>query len=275
MLDKGFVEFSDSSKSPFMIHRDKFSVSFVVHKDNLYWLTLVDEEHLRNINPVQYRIQIIPDEYPSVVILEPGKNIDIAGDQTLAVRMQIKDDYGFSSLRIGYRLAKSRYEQAQENYSYAGIPDAVSGTIAEIPFTWNLSALHLAPEDVVEYFAEVFDNDVVGGPKSGRSELFTLRLPSLDEIFTDAGKEQERSADELQQTLEEAKKLKNDMESLNRDLKNNKDPDWQTVGPGPFFITATMPVPPTPVVTSYPRAFTRAASLAAVCTSWNANSGFR
>ncbi len=228
VLGQGFVEFSDSSKSALVIHRDNFSVSFVVHKDTHYWLALADEEHLRNSNPVQYRIQIIPDEYPSVVILEPGKNIDIAGDQTLALRMQIKDDYGFSSLRIGYRLAKSRYEQAQENYSYAGFPDAVSGTIAEIPFAWNLSALHLAPEDVVEYFAEVFDNDAVGGPKSGRSALFTLRLPSLDEIFTDAGKEQEQSADELQQTLEEAKKLKNDMESLNRDLKNNKDPDWQT-----------------------------------------------
>ena len=228
MLEKGFVEFSDSNKSSLLIHRDKFSASFVVRKNNRYRLTLIDEEHLSNSNPVQYRIQIIPDEYPSVTILEPGKNIDIAGDQTLAVRMQIKDDYGFSSLRIGYRLTKSRYEQVQEKYSYTGVPITVSGAVAEIPFTWNLSALHLAPEDVVEYFAEVFDNDAFGGPKSGRSTLFTLRLPSLDEVFADAGKEQERSLDEMQQTLEEAKKLKEDIESLNRDLKNNKDPDWQT-----------------------------------------------
>jgi hypothetical protein len=228
LLEKGFVGFSDSTASFFTVHRDKFSASFTVRKDNLYWLTLIDEEHLRNINPVQYRIQTIPDEFPSVVILEPGKNIDIAGDQTLVVRLQIKDDYGFSSLRIGYRLVKSRYEQAQEKYSYTGIQVPASGTIAEIPFTWNLSPLHLAPEDVVEYFAEVFDNDAVGGPKSGRSALFTLRLPSLDEVFADAGREQERSLDELQKTLEEAKKLKDDMESLNRDLKNNKDPDWQT-----------------------------------------------
>ena len=74
----------------------------------------------------------------------------------------------------------------------------------------------------------MFDNDAVGGPKSGRSALFTLRLPSLNEIFADAGNEQERSLDDLKQTLEEAKKLKDDMESLNHDLKNNKDPDWQT-----------------------------------------------
>ena len=121
-LEKGFVEFSDSTRYPLVIHRDKFSASFVVHKDNRYWLSIFDEEHLMNSNPVQYRIQIIPDEYPSVVLLEPGKNIDIAGGQTLAVRMQIKDDYGFSSLRIGYRLAKSRYEQVQEKYSYTGVP---------------------------------------------------------------------------------------------------------------------------------------------------------
>ena len=40
-----------------------------------------------------------------------------------------------------------------------------------------------------------------------------------------------------------------------------------TVGPVPFRSTATMPVLPTPVVTSNPNAFTRAASLALVCSS--------
>ena len=35
----------------------------------------------------------------------------------------------------------------------------------------------------------------------------------------------------------------------------------------PFFITATTPVPPTPVVTSKPNALTCAASFAAVCVS--------
>ena len=84
------------------------------------------------------------------------------------------------------------------------------------------------PEDVVEYFAEVFDNDAVKGPKSGRSNLYLLRLPSLDEVFADVDKEHERSMDDLKQSLEEAKKLKDDIESINRDLKKNKDPDWQT-----------------------------------------------
>ncbi len=37
-----------------------------------------------------------------------------------------------------------------------------------------------------------------------------------------------------------------------------------TIGPAPFFRIATTPVPPTPVVTSYPNALTRAASVAAV-----------
>jgi hypothetical protein len=227
-LEKGTVRFGDSSSVPCVVHRDKISASFNVRTNTSYWISLTDEGHLANINPVQYRIQVLPDEYPSVLLLEPGKNIDIAGDQTLSVRMQIKDDYGFSSLRLGYRLVQSRYESAQETYTYAAVPITAAGTAAEIPFVWNLSPLHLAPEDVVEYFAEVFDNDAVGGPKSGRTGLFTLRLPSLDEVFTDIDKEQDRSLDDLQQTLGEAKKLKDDIESLNRDLKKNKDPDWQT-----------------------------------------------
>jgi hypothetical protein len=48
-----------------------------------------------------------------------------------------------------------------------------------------------------------------------------------------------------------------------------------TVGPGPLRITATTPVFPTPVVTSYPSARRRSASFADVCCSWNDSSGLR
>ncbi len=228
-LKEAFIQFGNNTKLPFIIHGEKFSASFSILSDNSYHISIVDEEGLSNSEPVQYQIKVVPDEYPTVAIVEPGRNIDIAGDQPLNLFLQAKDDFGFSSMRLGYRLIKSRYEQAQTEYTFIPISfsaDAV-GQI-ELPFTWNLTKLNLVPEDVVEYFAEVFDNDNVKGPKSGRSNLYLLRLPSLDEVFADVDKEHERSMDDLKQSLEQAKKLKDDIESINRDLKKNKDPDWQT-----------------------------------------------
>ena len=228
-LMEAFIQFGNNIKLPMAIYGEKFSASFSVLTGNSYHLSVMDEERLSNIEPVQYQVKVIPDEYPTVAIVEPGRNIDIAGDQSLNLLLQAKDDFGFSSMRLGYRLIKSRYEQARTDYTFTPISfsNDATGQI-ELPFTWNLSNLNLVPEDVVEYFAEVFDNDGVNGPKSGRSTLYLLHLPSLDEVFADVDKEHERSMDDLKQSLEEAKKLKDDIESINRDLKKNKDPDWQT-----------------------------------------------
>jgi hypothetical protein len=228
-LKEAFIQFGNNTKLPLTIHGEKFSASFSILTDNSYHISVVDEEGLSNTEPVQYQLKVVPDEYPAITIVEPGRNIDIAGDQSLNLLLQAKDDFGFSSMHLGYRLMKSRYEQAQTEYTFTPIslPTDAGGQI-ELPFTWNLTNLNLVPEDVVEYFAEVFDNDAVKGPKSGRSNLFLLRLPSLDEVFADVDKEHERSMDDLKQSLEQTKKLKDDIESINRDLKKNKDPDWQT-----------------------------------------------
>ncbi|MGH2566974.1 MAG: hypothetical protein ACRDGA_01445, partial [Bacteroidota bacterium] len=65
------------------------------------------------------------------------------------------------------------------------------------------------------------------GPKSSRSQMYLVRLPSLEEVFTDLDKGHEQSLDELKQTLEDARKLKENLEALNQDRKKNKEPDWQ------------------------------------------------
>ncbi len=228
LLKDSFVKFGNNTKLPSTINKEKFSASFYILADNSYNISVIDEEGLSNNDPVQYQIKALPDEYPSIAIIEPGRNIDIAGDQSLNIFMQAKDDFGFSVMRLGYRLLKSRYEHEQTEYTFAPIPfSADAAGQIELSYSWNLINLNLVPEDVIEYFAEVFDNDAVKGPKSGRSNLYLLRLPSLDEVFTDVDKEHERSMDDLKQSLEEAKELKDDIESINRDMKNNKDPDWQ------------------------------------------------
>ena len=228
-LKESALQFGNNTKLMCTTSQEKFFASFPLFSDNSYCISLLDEEGLSNSEPVQYQLKTVMDEYPTIAIVDPGRNIDIAGDQSIPLFLKAKDDFGFSSMRLGYRLVKSRYEQAQSEYTFVPIslPDAPEGQV-ELSYIWNLTSLNLVPEDVVEYFAEVFDNDAVKGPKSGRSNLYLLRLPSLDEVFADVDKEHEHSIDDLKQSLDETKKLKENIESINRDLKKNKDPDWQT-----------------------------------------------
>lgn len=227
-LVSGSLALDTGNPLPLSINGTKFSTSFLLQKEFSYEIRLVDTEQLTNADPVKYRLTIVPDEFPSVTILQPGRNIDLAGDNFLRLILQARDDFGISRLQLGYRLIHSRYEPAQTEYRYALIPTAASTqSQLELPYVWDLSRLQLAPEDVVEYFAEVFDNDDVSGPKSARSQLYLLRLPSLEEVFAELDRSHEISLDDLKQSLEEARQLKEKIEGIDQDFKKNKDPDWQ------------------------------------------------
>ena len=227
-LKQGKAVFGSGNPAPLMVDNQKFSASFRLEKETDYHLELTDTENLTNADPVLYQIKIVPDESPSIAVIQPGKNVDLAGDKSIRLAIQARDDFGFSSLRVGYRLIHSRYEKPWEAYKFLPAPVASSSaTEFELPYTWDLSPLRLAPEDVVEYFAEVFDNDVVRGPKSGRSQLYLIRLPSLEEVFAELDKGHETSFDDLKQTLQDARQLKDKIESINQDIKKNKEMDWQ------------------------------------------------
>ncbi|HLF20304.1 MAG TPA: DUF4175 family protein, partial [Bacteroidota bacterium] len=227
-LHEAAVVFGNGQRKKLAISGERFSSAFPLDVETSYFLFMKDNEGLANLDPIRYQLKIVPDESPSVTIVEPGQNLDIAGSQSLRLLIQARDDFGFSKLRLGYRLVHSRYETPSTEYNYIAVPmPAEAGTQLESSFDWNLSNLSLVPEDVVEYFTEVFDNDVVRGPKSARSQVFLIRLPSLEEVFTDADKGHEQSLDELKQTLEDARQLKESIESINQDLKKNKDFDWQ------------------------------------------------
>jgi hypothetical protein len=227
-LRGGSVVFGSGKPLPLAVSNQKFTASFRLETETDYHIQISDAEGLCNADPIRYQLKIIPDEFPAVAILQPGRNIDLTGDSFLRLLIQAKDDFGISALRIGYRMVHSRYEKPWEASRYAPLmlPSGTSAEI-EVPYTWDLTPLHLVPEDVIEYFAEAFDNDVVRGPKTGKSQTFLIRLPSLDEVFAEADKAHETSLDDMKQTLEDAKQLKEKIESVQQDMKKNKEMDWQ------------------------------------------------
>lgn len=227
-LNRGEIVFESRNILPLSIRGNRFTAHFTLTEENEYLVNVFDEESLTNPDPIRYSVKIVPDEFPSVVILQPGRNLDIAGGQALPLLIQARDDFGFSGLRLGYRLVHSRYEPPREAPTFVTIPPPSSRNgQMETSFSWNLAPLSLVPEDVVEYFAEVFDNDAVRGPKSSRSQTFLIRLPSLEEVFAETEKGQDQTIDDLKQTLQDSKELRDKLESIQQDLRKNKEMDWQ------------------------------------------------
>jgi hypothetical protein len=228
-LSSAEVQFQDSSRLPLTIQNERATGMFNVTANTSYHILLKDNDNLDNMDPVEYSIRIIPDEYPSVEILSPGKNIDLIEDQKLDLFLKLNDDFGFSDLRLAYRLAHSKYEKPSEEFTSVTIPlENKNQNQIETWYSWNLSSLHLVPEDAIAYYIEIFDNDNVSGPKSSRSNIFYLRLPSLEEVFADVSDLHDQSLQSMENLSKETNQFKQEMEEFTREMKNNStNLDWQ------------------------------------------------
>ncbi len=221
------VVFKDGSDIPLKKNGENYSAEFSTIHPTSYYIELEDAKGNTNQHIIEYKIDMLTDEYPTISILSPGKNIDVTEAMVLPMEFKVGDDFSVSKLQLSFRLIESKYGVTEKTFG-AIIPfDTVNTKDEIINFFWDLSLLGLVPEDVVEYYAEVQDNDAVNGPKTTKTQTYLIRLPSMEEVFADAGKTHEDAAKTLEESLKEAQELKKDLEELSNDMKRNQQMDWQ------------------------------------------------
>ena len=221
------IKFISGRELKLQLIKNIFSGEIILNQNDKYEIILEDEFGNTNTNPIQYQISTIADENPKIEILLPAKNIDIATDLQLLLLSAISDDFGFSSMRLAHRLIHSKYEKPQIDFHFQNIPITKLKPNEEIEFNWDLKKLSLVPEDVVEYYIEIFDNDNISGPKFAKSQTYLVRLPSFEEVVDDLEKGHDETFKSLKETLKDATEIKKEVEELSREMKKNKITDWQ------------------------------------------------
>jgi len=207
--------------------------SFVVRTAGSWSIALHDVDGQASADPVWWNIVALGDGYPTIGLIQPSSNVDIDPTAKLPILVSVTDDYGFSSLTLHYRLVKSRYAAPEEAYRRLPLTVAPYETTQQIGYVWDVNKAGISPDDVYEMFVEVADNDRVGGPKTARTGVITVRLPSLDEVFSQADKTQEQAAKDLREIAREAEQLQRESEQLQRELQKQaqqstqKQADWK------------------------------------------------
>lgn len=216
------IKFEDSTTAELKVQNNFAKGNFRVRKDNSYTVVINDLSGNKNLQPVKYYVKTLYDSYPTIELIYPKQDINLANDSRVPIEIKVNDDYGFLKLNLNYKLSSSRYEPAQENFSIIEI--SIDKKIKEqiIDHIWNLTQINPAVNDVYSFYLEVFDNDNVSGPKSAKTQIINVRIPSLDEILSQADETQENVQDELQETLKEAEELKKELEEIDKDLKQDK-----------------------------------------------------
>ncbi len=220
-VKSAFAVFSCSEKIPLEAKNGGLQASFRISKNCKYRVELLDSLGYRNRYPIVYSVEATDDEYPTVEILMPGKDVELGNEDVIPLVIKISDDYGFRRLLLKYRLVQSDFKTPGEKTASVGLPLSKSAE-QTVLYDWNIRPLNIEVNDVYEYFVEVYDNDAVGGPKKAVSKKYKIHLPPLEEFLAKTEKENLKTLEEFRKSLREAEKLKREMEKLSNDLKKPK-----------------------------------------------------
>ena len=182
-LKNGYLSLN-KQKTPLKIKGKRAAGGFIFKEDALLTILLEDHRGITNQNPIPYHLQIIPDLKPEMSIIQPQPLLELGTEQLIPIQIKIEDDFGFSTLQIGYEIKRPSYIENQSQISifpiYISDPKVLSQEIKSI---WKLNEYNLMPEDEVHYHFELYDNDKVSGPKKSISNTYIARLPSLGDLF--------------------------------------------------------------------------------------------
>ncbi len=201
------------------------SGQFYLTQNDRYHFTLRDTAGIENQNPISYRVSALEDQNPFVRIPEPGQDVEQPLDGVLRLKIEAEDDFGVARLRFLYRIRNRAARQTDTTWSaeQLSIKPASSASVIK---EWDFNTLPLAFGDTLLYYAEAKDNRTVGKPGKGKSSLYMVWFPSLQDLFEQSEQQQDEQISKLEDIKEESRSVQKELEKINRELKRDPKMNW-------------------------------------------------
>lgn len=183
-------------------------------------IQLVDVNNIQSKVFDEYKIEVIKNESPRVIIVQPPEiNYYFSIDKNLFTKVRLFDDFGFSKLTLYYNRNSDR-NSASTYYNAIDIPLLnKSATVLDVSYNWNLSSLGLKAGESAAYYFEVADNT----GKTGRSETHYVTFISITESLKKLNKINENITVNLQTLLQSVSSLQKELQKLKDDSKNSEE----------------------------------------------------
>ena len=202
-----------------------FELKRTIRNTSQYHINLKNQESPKT-EQISYYLNVIPDKYPQISF----ENFqDTTLYNFLVLGGTIKDDYGFSQLKLFYSILRENESasRSKTKVSSITIPFNKSTNTQSFYFQWFVDSLQLSTGDKIEYYAQVWDNDGVNGPKSARTEMHRFQVPSKEKLAEENAQSIRETEQQIKKTLKKAQSLEKDIQSLENRIKSNNELDYQ------------------------------------------------
>lgn len=203
--------------------QEVFYLSQIIRK-NLSYTVKVNNQFMESKDSLTYHIAIIPDAYPNLDVQEFTDSII---DSKRYFKGIAKDDYGFRNLNFVYIIRDIESAGPDKILKTESLPINTNSTIEQFYHFVEFSKFKLSPGQQLEYYFEVWDNDMVNGSKASRSQRMIFKVPNLEEIKKNTEKSNQQIKNTIEKSIMEAKNLQKEIEELNKKFVEKKQIGWQ------------------------------------------------
>lgn len=161
-LASAALEANGAPPTPAQISGDRnVTAEITVDHDAEFKLRITDTAGFRNADAVSYKIKALPDQPPTVKLLDPEQDVEVGKPESFDLKFAATDDYGVAS---AYLVHNNKRDQMP-----------VSGVAA-----FDLARAGYKPGDEVTFWIEVEDNSPEH--QLARSEQRKLRISELADL---------------------------------------------------------------------------------------------
>ncbi len=218
--DEVSLRFSDSIIHLKTKNKKDFEFKKQFYKNNSYTI-LTKNKFTVSKDSIAYFVTTVKDKRPSISVTETKDSVNTF---VRYFNGSISDDYGFTKLQFKYRIVE---EKSSSKYVSANLQVSKKYNKETYFHFIDFTTLELKPGNKIEYFFQVWDNDKINGAKSSRTQTKVYNIPTQSELADKAVQENKEIKDDLNKSLEDAKKLKDELKDIKKKLLEKQKPDWQ------------------------------------------------
>jgi hypothetical protein len=172
-----FAVWSEAAHDDAANSETRFAAGRRVVAPTRYRIQMSATDGSEQTDPLWRSITALDDQPPTVVVSQPGRDLQQRPDDMLAVEVVAKDDFGVGPITIVYRVHDSR--QPRELVAFPSEDD--SRTNRRVRYAWRLADSSLKPGDLVQYWAEAADRNDITGPGTARSPIYSLFIKTPEQ----------------------------------------------------------------------------------------------
>lgn len=227
-IASGELQFDLTSSVPLAMNGPRFTASFTLREADQAWIDLVDHEGISNLDPLVFPVYVATDVAPLIRVLVPGQDVIVGENMQVPTRLKLDDDFGFSRLELNYQIQHPDYlVEDTTTYSLSVELPRTDLSSLEFNYIWDMSQVRIMPEDAIQYWFTVWDNNGVDGPQRASSQKWLARLPSLDEMFEEIAQGNEQIKEEQEDILDVVKEIKDKVNELALEVQKDPNLSWE------------------------------------------------